>query len=249
MDPDWDRSPGRLLLSPDGRTLYTTADDNGEHALFAIDIASGHVKRVAGGGNITDFSVAGPRLIFARDSLKSPTQLYALGGDGRALELTDFNDARLKNVVFSDFEPFEFKGWNGDTVHGYVVKPYGFEAGKKYPVAFLIHGGPQGSWINDFHYRWNPQTYAGAGFAVVVIDFHGSTGYGQAFTDAISRPLGRPAARGPAEGLGGGAGEISLPGRRSGLCAGRQLRRVHDQLDCRQLDGAGIRRVEMPGLA
>ena len=194
VDKDWDRSPGRLVLSPDGRTLYTTADDIGEHALFAIDIASGHVKRVAGGGNITDFSVAGSRLIFARDSLKSPGQLYALGADSRALELTDFNDARLKGVAFSDFEPFEFKGWHDDPVHGYVVKPYGYEAGKKYPVAFLIHGGPQGSWINDFHYRWNPQTYAGAGFAVVVIDFHGSTGYGQAFTDAISghwgdRPL------------------------------------------------------------
>ena len=97
-------------------------------------------------------------------------------------------------MVFSDFEPLEFKGWNGDTVHGYVMKPYGFETGHKYPVAFLIHGGPQGSWVNDFHYRWNPQTYAGAGFAVVVIDFHGSTGYGQAFTDSISghwgdRPL------------------------------------------------------------
>ena len=75
-------------------------------------------------------------------------------------------------------------------MHGYVVKPYGFEPDHKYPVAFLIHGGPQGSWVNDFHYRWNPQTYAGAGFAVVVVDFHGSTGYGQAFTDAISQHWG-----------------------------------------------------------
>jgi len=194
IDPDWDRSPGRLMLSPDGKTLYTTADDLGEHPLFAVDIASGHVKRIAAGGNITDFTLAGGRLIFARDSLKSPTQLYALGGDNRSLELTDFNDARLKNVAFSDFEPLDFKGWNGDMVHGYVVKPYGYQPGRKYPVAFLIHGGPQGSWVNDFHYRWNPQTYAGAGFAVVTIDFHGSTGYGQAFTDAISghwgdRPL------------------------------------------------------------
>ncbi len=83
-------------------------------------------------------------------------------------------------------------------MHGYVVKPVGFEAGKKYPVAFLIHGGPQGSFGNHFHYRWNPQTYAGAGYAAVMIDFHGSTGYGQAFTDAIrgdwgGKPLSRPA--------------------------------------------------------
>ena len=186
IDPDWDRNPGRLALSPDGRTLYTTADDGGEHPLFAIDIASGHVKRAAAGGNITDFSVAGSRLIFVRDSLASPAQLYALGADSRAIAMTDFNTARLQDVVFSEPEAFEFKGWNDDTVHGYVVKPAGYEPGHKYPVAFIIHGGPQGSWINEFHYRWNPQTYAGAGFAVVAIDFHGSTGYGQAFTDSIS---------------------------------------------------------------
>ena len=67
----------------------------------------------------------------------------------------------------------------------YVVKPVDFDPAKKYPVAFLIHGGPQGSFGNDFHYRWNPQAYAGAGYAAVIVDFHGSTGYGQAFTDAI----------------------------------------------------------------
>jgi len=75
-------------------------------------------------------------------------------------------------------------------VHGYLVRPVGFDPSKKYPVAFLIHGGPQGSFGNLFHYRWNPQTYAGAGYAVVMIDFHGSTGYGQAFTDAISQHWG-----------------------------------------------------------
>ena len=82
-------------------------------------------------------------------------------------------------------EQFTFKGGNGDTVYGYVVKPVDFDPAKKYPVAFLIHGGPQGSFGNDFHYRWNPQAYAGAGYAAVMVDFHGSTGYGQAFTDAI----------------------------------------------------------------
>ena len=190
LDSDWDRSPGRLALSADGRALYTTADDMGEHPLFAIDIASGRAKRLAAGGNITDFSAAGSRLVFARDNLQSPTQLYTLAADGQPTALTVFNATRLEDVAFGDVDNFEFKGWNGDTVHGYVVKPYGYEPGKKYPVAFLIHGGPQGSWVNDFHYRWNPQTYAGAGFAVVTIDFHGSTGYGQAFTDSISNHWG-----------------------------------------------------------
>jgi dipeptidyl aminopeptidase/acylaminoacyl peptidase len=84
-----------------------------------------------------------------------------------------------------DYEQFTFKGANDDTVHGYVVKPADFDPSRKYPIAFLIHGGPQGSFGNHFHYRWNPQAYAGRGYAAVMIDFHGSTGYGQAFTDAI----------------------------------------------------------------
>jgi dipeptidyl aminopeptidase/acylaminoacyl peptidase len=190
IDPDWDRSAGRLKLSVDGRTLYTTADDLGEHPLFAIDIATGHVKRTVAGGNVSDFTIAGQKIVFARDNLQTPGQVYLLAPNGEATALTNLNAERLKDVNFGESERFEFKGWNGDTVHGYVVRPYGFEAGHKYPVAFLIHGGPQGSWVNDFHYRWNPQTYAGAGFAVVTIDFHGSTGYGQAFTDAISKHWG-----------------------------------------------------------
>ncbi len=87
-------------------------------------------------------------------------------------------------------EQFSFKGANGDTVYGWLTKPVGFQAGQKYPLAFIIHGGPQGSSSNEFHYRWNPQAYAGAGYAVVQIDFHGSTGYGQAFTDAIRKDWG-----------------------------------------------------------
>ncbi|MDB5974576.1 MAG: Dipeptidyl aminopeptidase/acylaminoacyl peptidase, partial [Nevskia sp.] len=194
IDPEWDRSAGSIRLSDDGRSIYALADDNGEHPLFNIDIRSGKVKKLVGEGNVSAYTVAGDSIFFSRDTLKSPADLFRLEGGGKATRLTAFNTEKLKNVAFGDYEFFQFKGWNDDTVQGYVVKPANYVPGKKYPVAFLIHGGPQGSWLNDFHYRWNPQTYAGAGFAVVTIDFHGSTGYGQAFTDAISghwgdRPL------------------------------------------------------------
>ncbi len=183
----------------------------------------------------------------SRSSHSSRPRICTSSEPGTEKRLTELNAARLKDVGFGDFEAFTFKGWNGETVHGYVVKPFGFAPGRKYPVAFLIHGGPQGSWLNDFHYRWNPQTYAGAGFAVVEIDFHGSTGYGQAFTDAISghwgdRPLEDLQGR-----LGCGAREISIPRRGPRLCARRKLRRLHDQLDRRQLAGAAIRSLAMPG--
>lgn len=180
----WDRSPGPLSLSADGKTLYATANDNGQSPLFAIDIASGNVRNVSGEGHIGGFSIVGNRIVVARDTLQAPADLYVLGG--KELRLTRFNEDRLQDVRFGAPEFFTFKGWNDESVQGYVVKPWNFEPGKAYPIAFLIHGGPQGAFGNDFHYRWNPQTYAGQGFAVIAINFHGSTGYGQAFTDSIS---------------------------------------------------------------
>jgi dipeptidyl aminopeptidase/acylaminoacyl peptidase len=187
IDAGWDRSASALKLSPDGRTLYTATDDNGEHALFAIDVASGTPTRLVGGGTVTGFDAGGSGLVVARQDFKHPTDLYAASADGKQLaQLTHFNADRLKDIRFGDAEFFTFKGAGGDSVQGYVMKPVGFKSGQKYPVAFIVHGGPQGAMTSDFHYRWNPETYAGQGFAVVTINFHGSTGYGQKFTDAIS---------------------------------------------------------------
>ncbi len=188
----WDRSADGITLSADGQTIYTTAQDLGEHPLFAVNIASGEPTKLVGEGSISSFDIAGDALAFTRNSLKSGDQVFtsstAAGAPQRAI--TQSAGEMLEGVNFGDFEQFSFKGWNDETVHGYVVKPHNYQEGKKYPVAFLIHGGPQGSFGNGWSYRWNPQTYAGQGYAVVMIDFHGSTGYGQAFTDAISQHWG-----------------------------------------------------------
>jgi len=185
--PAWDRSADNTVMSADGKWLLTLSEDIGTHALFAVDIASGKATKLAGAGTINAFDRAGDSIVFARDDLKSPAQVFRMavnGGDAKAL--TTFNAQRMADIRVGDFEQFSFPGWNGETVHGYVVKPADYKEGAKYPVAFLIHGGPQGSFGNQFHYRWNAQTYAGQGYAAVMIDFHGSTGYGQAFTDSIS---------------------------------------------------------------
>jgi dipeptidyl aminopeptidase/acylaminoacyl peptidase len=187
VDPQWDRSPGGLGISADGRTLYATADDEGQHPLFAIDTASGKVRKVVGDGTVGGYSLAAGKLLLSRDDLKRPADLYLAGADGSQLkQVTHFNAADLKNAQVGDVEFFNFKGAGDANVQGYVVKPANYQPGKKYPVAFIIHGGPQGAMGNGWSYRWNPQTYAGQGFAVVTVNFHGSTGYGQAFTDAIS---------------------------------------------------------------
>ncbi len=190
--PQWDRSADGITLSADGSTIYTTAQDMGEHPLFAVKVADGSVSKVVGEGSVSSFDIAGDALAFSRNSLKSGDQVLTgtttAGAPLRAI--TQTAGEMLPEVNFGDFEQFSFKGWNDETVHGYVVKPHNYQEGKKYPVAFLIHGGPQGSFGNGWSYRWNPQTYAGQGYAVVMIDFHGSTGYGQAFTDAISQHWG-----------------------------------------------------------
>ena len=187
IDPQWDRSPGGMGISADGKTLYVTADDEGQHPLFVVDTASGKARQLIGDGDVEGYSLAGSRLLLARNDLKRPTDLYVANADGKDLkQVTHYNAALLKNAHEGDFEFFTFKGWNNEPVQGYVVKPAGYEPGRKYPVAFIIHGGPQGAMTNSWSYRWNPQTYAGQGFAVVTINFHGSTGYGQKFTDSIS---------------------------------------------------------------
>ncbi len=107
--------------------------------------------------------------------------------DGSDLKrLTHFNDERVKLARMSQPAEFYFTGAQGEQVQAWILKPVGFEEGKKYPVAFIIHGGPQGAIEDHFHYRWNPQAFAGAGYAVIAVNFHGSTGFGQAFTDSIT---------------------------------------------------------------
>ncbi|WP_372374840.1 prolyl oligopeptidase family serine peptidase [Xanthomonas axonopodis pv. cajani] len=189
--PKWDRSAGEIVPSADGSSLYTSADDLGEHPLFKIDIASGEATKLVGEGSVHAPTLAGNTLAFTRSSLKSGDQVFVSDAQGQGLRaISQSAGELLPEVQFGDYEQFQFKGWNNDTVHGYVVKPYNYQEGKTYPVAFLIHGGPQGSFGNGWSNRWNPQTYAGQGYAVVMIDFHGSTGYGQAFTDAISQHWG-----------------------------------------------------------
>jgi dipeptidyl aminopeptidase/acylaminoacyl peptidase len=190
LTEDWDRSPDELAFSPDGKTLYASALSVGQDPLFAIDVASGRVRELVSAGSVHALTVAGNvsghKIVVGRDDLRSPVELYSVGADGTGLQqITAVNRERLAAVRMGEPQPFEFAGAGGDTVHGWVVKPVDFAAGKRYPVAYFIHGGPQGSFHNEFHYRWNPQTYAGRGYAVVMVDFHGSTGYGQAFTDAI----------------------------------------------------------------
>ena len=181
----WDRSVGSFAWTPDGTKLLASAPDIGQTSLFAVDAKTGKAETLVGKGTVAGFAPAGGGVVFERNTLTSPTEIYFIAPGAGEKALTSVNAVKLAAVRLGEPEQFSFKGWNNETVYGYIVKPVDFDASKKYPVAFMIHGGPQGSFGNDFHYRWNPQAYAGAGYAAVMVDFHGSTGYGQAFCDSI----------------------------------------------------------------
>ena len=184
---DWDRSIGAIAWAPDGRTIYVTAEDTQENPIWAIDPRTGRHRRLTGEGNVSAIVPTAKGVVYAMNSLTAPDDFYLLG-KGKPVRLTSVNAEKLAGIDLPTVSRFHFTGANNETVWGYAVKPYGLTG--KAPIAFMVHGGPQGSSNNSWSYRWNPAVFAGAGYGLVAVDFHGSTGYGQAFTDAISNNWG-----------------------------------------------------------
>jgi dipeptidyl aminopeptidase/acylaminoacyl peptidase len=180
----WDRSVGSIAWAPDGRSLLVTTGEVLEHPIYRVDVASGRVTRLTREGNAGNVvPLADGSLLYTMNSIMSPDDLYRLDARGQVARLTSVNAALLSQLDPIRVDRFSFTGANNDKVWGIKVKPATVRA--KLPVAFIVHGGPQGSFGNGWSYRWNPRLFAAPGYAVVSIDFHGSTGYGQAFTDSI----------------------------------------------------------------
>jgi dipeptidyl aminopeptidase/acylaminoacyl peptidase len=186
----FDRSVDSLTWAPDSKRIFFTAEDRGEMPIYALPLDAkdpSEVSRLHAGDIV--FSNDGATLFFTQVSVMAPNEIGRLEIQGssqpKPVAVTHMNDALLAQISMQPLEPFTFKGAANDDVQGFLVKPPGFDPAKKYPLKFLIHGGPQGAWGNSWSYRWNPQLFAASGYVVVMINFHGSTGYGQAFTDAI----------------------------------------------------------------
>ena len=193
LTPNWDRGPGSLSWSSDGRSLLVTASDDGQNRLFQIDASTGAVAPLTGRGAISGVESRAGVLVYAHDSFISPTRIIT-GVHENARALTRHNAEATAALDLPEAEAFTFAGWNGEAVRGWVFKPVGHVEGQTYPAVYLIHGGPKSPWTESWSYRWNPQIYTSAGYAVVMVNFHGSPGYGQEFTDAINdhwgdRPL------------------------------------------------------------
>ena len=192
LTEDWDRSAGGISWSADSRSLLITANDLGHRKIFRLGLDGGVPRELRGDGFHGGVSeLPDGRIVYAHDSFVTPAELWSAAADGSdPRQLTDLNADQVAALELPQPEEVWFQGANGDRVHGWFLKPAGFQSGVKYPLVYVIHGGPQGSSLNHFHYRWNPQMYTGAGYAALLVDFHGSTGYGQEFTDSINQDWG-----------------------------------------------------------
>ena len=197
-----DRSVGEVIWDPLGRWLYFTAADEGKESIHRVNAGFGDGSRIV--DKLTDsksfsglsLTPDGRTLVALRESFHEPAEIVVMNSDGTsARNLTRLNDPLLAELDMRMAESFRFQAEDGVLVHGYLIRPPGFDATKKYPLIYLIHGGPQGAWTDEFHYRWNAQMWAAWGYVVVMVNPRGSTGYGQKFTDQISGDWGGKAYR------------------------------------------------------
>jgi dipeptidyl aminopeptidase/acylaminoacyl peptidase len=230
LTENFDRWVDSVAWAPDSSTLYFTAEDAGESPIYSIQIqpkeaqpkeADGQPKEVVRGYNDAPTPTPdGKSLVFARSSVRFPTELFTVSasvgnslpaappGAGEnppsnpraaysekddalfpaavARQLTHLNDTLLAQIQMQPIEWFWFTGAEKKQVQGFIIKPPGFEPSSTYPVKFLIHGGPQGAWGDEWSFRWNPNLFAASGYVVVMINPRGSTGYGQQFIDEIN---------------------------------------------------------------
>ena len=184
----WDRSVGALAWAADSKSLLVTAQDVLETPLFRVDL-KGKVTRLTERGTIAEaVPLKNGGVVYAINGIAGPSDLVHMDNKGRTTRLTNVNADALATLDPVSYQMFNFAGANGDQVYGQIVKPQGTTG--KLPVLLLVHGGPQGTFNNAWSYRWNPAVMASQGYAVVSIDFHGSTGYGQKFTDSINKNWG-----------------------------------------------------------
>jgi len=190
---DFDRDVGTFHFDSKGKYIYFTSKNEGRSCIYRIPVRGGEVQKIIGDDYVKSF-VIDPKakyLYFAKQSINMPTEIFRSKINGKNItQLTFTNQDLVSQLEMNDLEDFWFESFDGVKVHGMLVKPPKFDATKKYPLIYLIHGGPQGMWSDDFHYRWNAQMFAAPGYVVAMVNFRGSKGYGQEFCNAVSKNWG-----------------------------------------------------------
>ncbi|HEU4389131.1 MAG TPA: S9 family peptidase, partial [Blastocatellia bacterium] len=187
LTEQFDSSVEGFSFSTDGQTIYFVAGERGRQPILSVPVAGGPIKKLVADGFNDDVKVTADALVFTRQSLARPIEIFRSSIDGTGVtQVTTTNDKDLAEFNLKPAEDVSWEGAAGAKVHGFIVKPANFTTGKKWPLLVLIHGGPQGAWNDAWSYRWNPQVFAAAGYVVFTPNPRGSTGYGQKFVDEIS---------------------------------------------------------------
>ena len=215
LTENFDHWAGTFAWAPDSKTIYFSAEHKGHSLIYVLDLVmkygqvhSNYPKHVLVGGYNDNLAVTpdGRNLLFTRMSIRAPNEIYASDTTGTGCPamtgnvdpgkedctlnkdwaITRMNQPVLPQVDMAKIESFFFPGAKGESVQGFLVRPPNFDPNKKYPVKFIIHGGPEVPMGDQWSYRWNFQLFAADGYVVVFINFHGSPGYGQKFIDAIN---------------------------------------------------------------
>ncbi len=192
LTPKFDTNVDAFTWSADNKTLYTSAEEKANTPLWSIGI-DGTVKKIYDNANNSDVNISsdGKTIVFAHQTMSRPVEIWTANSNGsNAKQLTNVNDMLFSHVEFSEPEYVWFDGANGTKVQMWIVKPPFFDGTKKYPLVYWVHGGPQGAFGNSWSYRWNQQLWAAQGYVIALPNPRGSTGFGQQFTDEISRDWG-----------------------------------------------------------
>ncbi|NHA14703.1 S9 family peptidase [Thioalkalivibrio sp. XN279] len=186
---EFDRTVSGVTWAPDSRKVYAAIDDAAHNRVYAIDVRSGKPTPLTAEHSFgsVELSADGRTLVALRQSFIEPPTLVRIDPRrGTVTKLSDFNDEILAGVDFGRYESVTYEGANGDPVQMWVVYPPGFDPEQKYPLYLLLHGGPHNGITDGFHFRWNAQIFSGWGYVTGWHNFHGSSGFGQDFTDSIN---------------------------------------------------------------
>ena len=177
-----------VAWTPDSKAMFVTAPLEGRNVIYEVTL-DGRMTLVHNAGYADAIEIApdAKTIYFQMSTLGRPADIYAMTRDGRTARLTKHNDARLARLQMAPYESIWWKGAEDARVQGWLLRPPNFDPSKKYPAVVLIHGGPQGAWGESWSYRWNPQMFAARGYVVLMPNPRGSTGFGQQFTEEISK--------------------------------------------------------------
>lgn len=189
LTKNFDQQVESVTLSPDGNTIYITANDRGKEPIYKLPIGGGVPQKLIPNVFASNVQITpdGRKFVFVASTIASPAEIYAANADGNGVAaLTSANAQLMSRANLKAAEDVEWIGAMGRKIHGFIVKPNDFDPNKKYPLLVLIHGGPQSAWNDNWGYRWNPEVFANAGYVVFAPNPRGSTGYGQQFVNEIS---------------------------------------------------------------